>query len=63
MVSKRATRVHAPETCAPILDSRHAPSRKPVQRLHWRSRYTVMEMGMGTIPVQCRAEGRHVGCL
>ena len=36
--SKRAARVHAPETCAPILDSRHTPSRKSLQRLHWRSR-------------------------
>jgi hypothetical protein len=28
MVSKRAARVHAPETYAPILDSRFTPSRK-----------------------------------
>ena len=51
MVSKRAARVHGPETCAPILDSRYTPSRKSLQRLqrlHWRS-CSNGDMGMGTI--------------
>ena len=35
MVSKRAAHLHAPETCAPILNSRN---KRPLQWLHWRSR-------------------------
>jgi hypothetical protein len=37
MVSNRAARVHAPETCSPISTVALLPAERSLQRLHWRS--------------------------
>jgi len=56
MVSKRVAGVHAPETCAPILDGRYPASRKSLKGFTWRSRLNGDGNGDGNDSAELKAE-------